>query len=147
MQTDPPAPARLLECEGSDAGPIENMHDVFSNRCRRAILYYLQETEGPATVQALLRKLIEWDRGLVTPPNRDSVLVESIRTSIYRSHVLEMAKADIIEYDPVEDTIWIPDRIEFAIAPPWDDQWEPRARGDPDTPHVKPRRHVPQTGG
>lgn len=136
-----------LGCTETDAGPIRNMHDVFTNRCRRAILYYLQDRDERTSLNALVRQLVEWERGLVPDPSRERSLVDWLRSRIVRTHILEMKQFGILGYDPTAEEVWIPDSVELSVAPPWEDRMERYVRELPQQAAPNPGRGPHTTAG
>jgi len=120
MHGDATRPPTLLDCTDTPAAPIRNMQDVFSNSCRRAILYYLQERDGPATLTALVRQLVTWQRAAPETESGDTPAVEQLRSRILQAHVLEMERFGIVAFDSDSDTVWIPDDVTVSVAPPQD---------------------------
>ncbi|MFW6384843.1 MAG: DUF7344 domain-containing protein [Halodesulfurarchaeum sp.] len=94
------------------------MHDILSNRCRRAILYYLQEQDEPVTIEVLVRQLARWKSGRTIP--EPATGTETLANSdVCRSHIRKMADFDIVGYDSDSETVWIRDGVVISVAPPW----------------------------
>lgn len=106
--------------EGLSAGPIHNVHDVFTNWWRRAILYYVREGDAPVDLTAMTRQLIVWYRGSGTPADVEQALVERTRRMLRQAHVLELRAADMLGYDSESDAVWIPDDVSVSVPPPWE---------------------------
>jgi hypothetical protein len=98
------------------AGPIRNIQDVFSNWCRRAILYHLQDRDDSVPLEAVTRQLLEWSADETTQP--DPVTLERQRSRLRWAHVSEMAKFGLLGYDPATDTVWIPGDVSIHVTPP-----------------------------
>jgi len=94
------------------------MHDVLSNRCRRAICYHLQDRDEPVPVSSVVDQLAEWGVGPTTPDNRSDVLLRSQHAEVYRTHIREMAVFGILAYDAVADRVWVPPSVTLSVSPP-----------------------------
>lgn len=102
------------------SGPIRSMHDVFSDPCRSAIMYHLQEAAGPVEVREVAEQVTTWcqEIGRVDGPDAST---DCTRAWLLHSHVLEMAEFGLVDYDPADDTVWLPDDVCITVDPPWDD--------------------------
>jgi len=120
-----------IGCTDEDVPPIRNMHDVLSNRCRRAICYYLADRGEPVPVTTVVGQLTRWQAG-PTPGGHDDGLDQWTRSRLYRSHMQAMADFGILGFDGVADTVWIPDDVTISVPPPTTRDGTPR-RLDADT--------------
>jgi len=94
------------------------MNDVFSNWCRRAILYYLKDHDGPASLTAVTRQIITWHREFAEHSEREAAAVERTRSWLLYAHVLKMEDIGVLEYRPGTDTVWIPEDVTVSVTPP-----------------------------
>jgi hypothetical protein len=85
---------------------IRNMHDVFSDWSRRAVLYYLQDSDGPIQVSTLADRLTD---------RRDP----ETRVASLRAHVDAMAAFGIVRYDRATDTVRLSESVTVSVDPPW----------------------------
>ncbi|WP_123538824.1 DUF7344 domain-containing protein [Halosimplex salinum] len=102
-----------------DSTEIETMHDVFSDWERRAILYYLQEHGGRATVDELCRHLVGWWRGRERPAPRDDDLVRRVREQVACTHLLKLQNFGVVSYDPRRETIRLSEEMKVSVSEPW----------------------------
>jgi len=100
------------------AGPVRNMHDVFSDWWRRAILAYLDDRGSPASLTALTRQVLAWYGGAAASVPPDWSLVERTHRGLRHGHVRELRAADILGYDPEADTVWLPDDVAVSVPRP-----------------------------
>lgn len=114
------------------AGPVRNIQDVFSNWCRRAILYHLQDRDDPVPLEAVTRQLLEWSAEETTQP--DPVTLERQRSRLHWAHVSEMAEFGLVGYDRGTDTVWIPDDVSIHVTPPENRPDEPADLEDTNDP-------------
>jgi hypothetical protein len=77
---------------------VGTIFDVLSNQRRRHVLRYLKHVNGPVTMRDLSEQLTAWetgkDRTAIRPSERKRVY-----TALHQSHLQQMAKAGVIEYD------------------------------------------------
>lgn len=122
MRVDRTCPRTDPDRTDGEPVPIRNMHDVFSNWYRRAILYYLQDHDDPVSVTAVARQLVAWQRESAEGSGADAAAVERTRPRILEVHIAAMEEFGILGYDPVADTVWIHDDATISVVPPWEDR-------------------------
>lgn len=96
--------------------PIRNMHDVFSNRCRRSILYCLQEEVGPVRLSNVLHRVVT--RRPAGGDPADPGAGERLTPEAARQQVFKLEEFGLVEYDPETDAVWIPDDVAITVTPP-----------------------------
>ncbi|WP_436927465.1 DUF7344 domain-containing protein [Halosimplex amylolyticum] len=98
------------------------MHDVFSDWERRAILYYLQEHDGRATVEEVAAHLVGWWRGHDRPADADDAAVARVRDRLGCAHLLKLDDFGVLTYDPRGDTVRLAEDMKISISEPWSDR-------------------------
>lgn len=96
--------------EGS--GEIRNIHDILSDPRQRAILYHLQEHDGPVPVETAL----EWGDPSEADQTGDGI--DAGRSDIQRSHLHELDRFGLLEYEPADDIVRIPDGVAYTVTAP-----------------------------
>lgn len=119
MHTDRPDDRPIIDGTGSSGSPVTNMHDVLSDRRRRAICYSLQDHDAPLSTAALATRLHRLHRS-VGVDDEGEPFVPPIEESKVRTEARSMAEFGILAYDPVADVVWIPDGVSLSVAPPWE---------------------------
>ncbi|WP_276301643.1 DUF7344 domain-containing protein [Halorussus lipolyticus] len=71
---------------------------VVLNRRRRYALYYLHESSGPVTLEDLAEQVAAWEAG-TTPEEIARHRVESVRSSLCRTHLPYLAERGLVTYD------------------------------------------------
>lgn len=104
------------------------MHDILSCWERRALLYYLQEREDPASLPSLAAHLAGWRRGDEAPADH----TEAFRQTVRHEHVRKMEAFDVVRYDARDDTVTLVDGMTLAVDEPW--RRRGRKSGDPAEP-------------
>lgn len=94
------------------------MHDVLSNRCRRTILYYLQDHDTPVPLTVVARHLLVWYGACAVRWPHATPLVRQLRSWLLQAHIVEMETLGIIGYDAASDTVWIPDDVTISVTSP-----------------------------
>jgi hypothetical protein len=98
------------------------MHDILSSWERRALLYFLRDHEGPASMDRLAAHVVGWRRGDSTPAREDEDDVCRTRTVLLHAHVVKMEEFGVLAYDPREDTVRLNDGMTVAVDPPWQER-------------------------
>lgn len=95
---------------------VRNMHDIFSDPYRCAVLYYLQRMDGPATLSEVARAVLEWspDDDAVRPDDRP-------RTWLLDTHVRQLEEFGVIRYDPERGQIRLSEDVLLSVTEPWQD--------------------------
>lgn len=98
------------------ADAIRNMHDIFLDPYRCAVLHYLQQTDGAVTLRDLAATID--DRS----PNGDRAekeYGERPHTWLRDKHLLQMDEFGVLVYDRDENVVQLPDDVSFSVTPPW----------------------------
>jgi hypothetical protein len=77
---------------------------VVLNQRRRYALHHLYESSGPVAVEDLARQVAAWE-GLTTPDEVSSERVESVRSSLRRTHIPYLAESGFVAYDDCRDVV------------------------------------------
>ena len=78
---------------------VNEAFDLLRNARRRYILYYLRNESATVDLDELAAQIADWEAG-ATKTNSDETTVESVRTTLRHSHLLKLANAGIITYEP-----------------------------------------------
>lgn len=92
---------------------IQNMLDVISNWYRRSIIYALQSEDQPMQITSLTETVRDWDREY-----RELTITNDERERYIYSHIFELNKFGVINYDPAAETLRIADDISISVMPP-----------------------------
>jgi hypothetical protein len=77
---------------------------IVLNRRRRYVLYHLHESSGPVAFEDLARQVAAWE-GLTTPDEVSSERVESVRSSLRRTHLPYLVESGFVAYDDCRDVV------------------------------------------
>lgn len=102
------------------ADPIESMHDILSCWERRAVLYYLDAWDDPATVEDLAAAVAGWRRGDRAPAT-DPELVTRVRRGLVCDHVSRMDRYGVVDHESRTGVVRLADDMTVAVGPPWHD--------------------------
>lgn len=105
-----------------DSSEIETMHDVFSDWERRAILYYLQEHDGRASVEEVAAHLVGWWRGGDSPAAATDDEVARVRDRLGCAHLLKLDDFGVVTYDVRGETVRLAEEMKLSISEPWTDR-------------------------
>lgn len=97
------------------AGPIRNMHDVFSNRHRRAILYYLQHEDDPTAIADVERELVDAAPG-TAPAQSEGGSADGLSSRLLRVHIQELEAFGILKHDA--DGVRISEDVTITVSSP-----------------------------
>jgi len=103
---------------GTDPDGIQSMHDILSCWERRALLYYLQEREDPASLDDLAAHVAGWRRGDDAAATDDEAVRAAERT-LRRDHLRKMEAFGVLSYEPREDVVDLVDGMTVAVSRPW----------------------------
>lgn len=94
---------------------IQNMHDIFSDPYRCAVLYCLQLSEEPATVSEIANRVVTWS------PDGDSIAAEDsdLRTWLLHTHILHLDEFGIVTYDSGRDVVRLSEDVSISVTSPW----------------------------
>ncbi|WP_415380965.1 hypothetical protein [Halosimplex sp. TS25] len=109
-----------------DSSEIETMHDVFSDWERRAILYYLQENDGRATVEEVAAHLVGWWDGDDSPAAANDGAVARVRNRLGCAHLLKLDDFGVVAYDARRETVRLAEEMKISISEPWSDRPDER---------------------
>lgn len=98
---------------------IQHIHDVLSDPYRSALLYYLQESDGPVDARDAAEQVLTWCQDGMQIDG-DEFDADDAREWLLQSHVLSMHEFGLITYDSRQDTISLPDDVSITISPHWD---------------------------
>ncbi|PCR89720.1 DUF7344 domain-containing protein [Natrinema ejinorense] len=100
---------------GERADAVETALDLLANRRRRAVLEYLEEVGGSATLTELAVEIAT--RETRTEPNviSDHADVSSrdrraVSISLHHTHIPKLANADVVDYATETETVTLRDR-------------------------------------
>lgn len=101
---------------------LDTVFDLFANRRRRCVLYYLAEVEGETVIKVedITTQIKEWEQKwdvIKNPAPPDSQ--ETIRIDLHHNHLPRLADAALIDYDARTETIrnWGPPSIDHWLHP------------------------------
>lgn len=104
-RTDPPARLRTI-------------HDAFADPCKRAVLADLQGRDAPADVTAVARRIAARCRD--APAVAGDPDPGAARSWLLHDHLLDMAAAGLVDYDPETDAVELPPDVCVAVDAPDD---------------------------
>ncbi|MHB9288366.1 hypothetical protein ACKVMT_15155 [Halobacteriales archaeon Cl-PHB] len=96
--------------------PRQSIHDVFSNPYRAAVLYHLQDADGPVPVDDVVDQVLVW-----SPDHEDDADRNRIRSWLVESHVLRLAELGLVRRDREADTIRLAEDVSVTVTQPWRD--------------------------
>ena len=109
------SPEKLTAFGDTRADAVDTAMDLLADRRRRAVLEYLEETDGSATLTELAVEIAEQetasepnaisDHGDVSARDR-----RAVRISLHHTHVPKLVNADVIDYDSATKTVTLRDR-------------------------------------
>ncbi|SEP90741.1 DUF7344 domain-containing protein [Natrinema salaciae] len=109
------SPESLTAFGETRADAVDTAMDLLADRRRRAVLDYLEETDGTATLTELAVEIAARearvepnaisDHGDVSARDR-----RAVRISLHHSHVPKLANADVIDYETETETVTLTDR-------------------------------------
>lgn len=105
---------------------IDNMHDIFSEPYRCAVLYYLQAADEPAAVDEVAIAVGEWR------PDGDGADAEGadrLRTWLLDNHIRQMVEFGVIAYDRHRDAVRLTEDVSLSVTAPWDEEDAPVETG------------------
>jgi hypothetical protein len=79
---------------------VSQAFDLLRNARRRGVLYMLNRN-GRMSVQAVARRITEWQ----SEADGSAPDVETVETSLVHSHLPKLDAAGVVEYDPDEETV------------------------------------------
>ncbi|MHB9286820.1 hypothetical protein ACKVMT_07240 [Halobacteriales archaeon Cl-PHB] len=96
--TDPPA--TLTSEPDTDHYPLpeDELFHVLQNERRRAVLRYLNGTEGAVEMRAIAEQVAAWEHD-TTVDQLDSDQRQRVYIALYQSHLETMADAGIVDYE------------------------------------------------
>jgi len=76
----------------------DRVFKLLGNRRRRFVLYYLQQSDGDATVRELASEIAAWEND-VEPAAVTYKQRKRVYTSLYQSHLPKMDEYGVVEYE------------------------------------------------
>lgn len=107
------------DCPLPNAGPINYMHDVFSEPHRRLVLYRLDASAEPVPLSTLVDDIRSADESVPS-----ASLIE--RWLLYE-HVLPLERFGLVRYDPEAETVELSEEVVVTVAKPQPADLEPNA--------------------
>jgi hypothetical protein len=109
------SPESLTAFGETRADAVDTALDLLANQRRRAVLEYLTEAGGTATLTELAVEIATRetraepnaisDHADVSPRNR-----RAVRISLHHTHIPKLADADVIDYETETETVTLRDR-------------------------------------
>lgn len=94
---------------------LDEVFDLLRRERRRYALYYLDQQDGPVTIDELTRKISEWELGSSRNEVPDERF-EDVILSLEHSHLPRVDDAEHIEYDRENERLRITDAsTEFSV--------------------------------
>lgn len=92
---------------------LDQIFDLLSKRRRRYVLYYLEQHDGPVSVDDLAEAVAEWERDPASVQITDGGSTR-IEIELKHNHLPRADAADLVEYDPEANVVRITDdSVEF----------------------------------
>lgn len=93
---------------------LDEIFDLLSEKRRRYALYYLEEEDGPVSVEDVAAQVAEWETGDVSATIPEDKL-DRIVVEFYHNDLPKASDVEYIEYDPVEEEVKV-----SGISPEFD---------------------------
>lgn len=77
---------------------LDEVFDLFSRERRRYALYYLDQEDGPVTIDELSKKISEWENDAAREHIPDDTF-KDVTLSLEHNHLPKVNDADAIEFD------------------------------------------------
>ncbi|WP_336024779.1 DUF7344 domain-containing protein [Halobellus salinisoli] len=81
--------------------PLDQIYELLADWSRRSALYCLYLNENPVKLSAVAQQIATWNH----PHSDYRERRERVYTQLYHCHVPKLCDADIIRYDPAEDSV------------------------------------------
>lgn len=82
---------------------LNRIFDLLSEERRRHALYYLEQRDGPVSVDEVARQVADWETNGVTSIPEEKF--EEIEVELHHNDLPKASEAKHIEYDPEEDIV------------------------------------------
>ncbi|WP_226041999.1 hypothetical protein [Natrinema sp. DC36] len=109
------SPESLTAFGDSNADAVDTAMDLLANRRRRAVLQYLEERGGSATLTELAVEIAT--REAKSEPNAISDHGDlsardrrAVRLSLHHTQIPKLAAAEVVDYDTATETVTLRDR-------------------------------------
>ncbi|MFC6767293.1 DUF7344 domain-containing protein [Natrinema soli] len=109
------SPESLTAFGDSRADAVDTVMDLLANRRRRAVLQYLEEVDGSATLTELAVEIAAQEAGSEPNAISDHGAISArdrraVRISLHHTHIPKLAAAEAIDYDTATETVALRDR-------------------------------------
>lgn len=90
---------------------LDQIFDLLSKERRRYALYYLEQQDGPVSVEAVAEQIAEWETDGVSIPEGK---FENVEVKLCHQDLPKASEAGYIRYDPEERVVEVTDApLEF----------------------------------
>lgn len=83
---------------------LDRVFELLSKERRRYVLYYLEQQDGPVSIDELIEQVATWEVDGV-PPSIPEEQFKHIEVSLYQNDLPKTAEAEYIEYHPKEGVV------------------------------------------
>ena len=84
---------------------LDKLFEILSEQRRRYVLYYLEQRDGPVSVDELVTAVAKWeDDSSVEIPDEK---FERVEISLQHNHLPKTAEVEYVQYDPDEKVIQV----------------------------------------
>lgn len=92
------------------------MHDIFDDPYRCAVLYHLQVTDEPATLDEIADAVVE-----SCPDGKGLEDEHEVRDWLLDGHVRQMSEFGVLSYDEARDVVRVREDVSISVTSPWED--------------------------
>ncbi|WP_227357087.1 DUF7344 domain-containing protein [Haladaptatus salinisoli] len=85
---------------------LDRVFDLFSEERRRYALYFLEQENGPVSVDEVAEQIAEWKTNPRTVPIPEEKF-DQIEVELRHNHLPKASEAEYITYDPKEEVVEI----------------------------------------
>lgn len=98
--------------------PLDRVFDLLRRERRRYALYYLEQHDGPVSIDEVAEKVAKWETD-GPPASIPEEKFEQIEVDLYHTDLPKAANAKYVEYDPEEGSVEVtgtPPKVDAIIT-------------------------------